>query len=221
MARIVGFLLQPPAWVGAAPEVASLDDVRGLRRTVLERRLRCGLAARVTLDGEFLFDFSGRAARVDAAEHDAVLRDRVMLLNAFLALLHTEYRRCEKKSHQLMLVDARELLLGDRFDALSVVGNDTVAHLLDVSDPSTYALRSPPSDRRLWRLAVYPQPVVARALDGLDELVLGDGLGVEAADLLVRACAAHHAAASHAALIQSWALVERLLTLDGTADSRR
>lgn len=218
---VMGLVIQPAVWLGHRP--TGLDGggvISGFRDDVFHDHLHCGLEARATVDGVILFDFS--AWRPGDMEGDVGriqegLRNRLLALNAYLAGFFTEFRRKHDQGPHLMAADAQELITTDSLDAeLWGSRDDTVSHLIGVVDPSTYERGKPPAgDRRLLRHHVVSAAVVEAAFARLDALLDGPDLsGAEMADLLLRACFAHQNFVPHSALIEAWAIAERLLRLE-------
>lgn len=214
----MGFIIQPAIWLGRQP--AGLDNggvISGFRDEVFREHLLCGLEARATVDGVILFDFSGwspGAMDGDDGDFQRRLRNRLVALNAYLAGFFTEFRRQHDQGPQLMVANAQELITTHGLDAeLWVSRDDAVSHLIKVNDASTYERGKPAAeDRRLLRTHVVSTAVVEAAFARLDALLVGPDLGLaEMADLLLRASHAQQNFVPHGALIEAWAVTERVL----------
>lgn len=217
---VMGLVIQPAVWLGRRP--TGLDGggvISGFRDDVFHGRLQCGLEARATVDGVVLFDFSAWPPGAMEGHVGGIqegLRNRLLALNAYLAGFFTEFRRQHDQGPHLMAANAQELITTHSLDP-ELLGSrdDTVSHLIGVVDSSTYERGKPPAeDRRLLRSHMVSAAVVEAAFARLDALLDGPDLSrAEMADLLLRASRAHQNFVPHSALIEAWAIAERVLRL--------
>jgi len=98
---VVGYYLWPPFWVGEPPPPSFPDpqiiiDVQDLEREVYSKSLQAGISVSVLRGGLFKFDLSnwppGRSddsCLPGSVESYRFWRNRIMLMNAHLACLHS------------------------------------------------------------------------------------------------------------------------------------
>jgi hypothetical protein len=149
------------------------------------------------------------------ADRSTALRNRLVVLNAHAALLLSEVRRRQQIGVALMTVNVSDVITATDVDAEAwgVTNSPAVGHYLNIVSPDSYnPLRPATHDFRHHRtLAVDPTAVDA-SLATLDALLREDRFGVvEMLDLLHRAAHAAQDYAAHAALVQAWAVIEKLV----------
>jgi hypothetical protein len=135
---------------------------------------------------------------------DAIL-NRTTVMNAFLALLYTEAISANRMLPHRMVVTP-ETIIGGGF------GTPYSAHLFGSRFPGTYRQGPPFADFRMRRNFAWETELVANATERLGDLIdQGGADSLLLADLFLRASKAAQDHNHSAALIDYWAITERLL----------
>lgn len=159
-----GFYHWPPIWVGNSAE--SVDSLRSddPNTIALHRNLQCGVVAKVSLKGLFVFDFSNwqPGALETTAGWEVAITARIRFMNLLLACLYSTVFRTNSQTMEKMFIDhqtyafAREFSLHpfrlgcdsrqaaiireneqehrDRYPWHCVVSTDTVSKSLALAD---------------------------------------------------------------------------------------
>lgn len=224
-----GFYHDPPLWFGSSaydflrpPEVIDFDAFRDV---VAQQPLANGIEVKVTREGFVGFSFAawppaalpvasvGPGVTFEEQAEAIVCRTQVM--NSFLALLYTNEIVLQRHLRRRMVVTP-ELVISMQGldDSGRGFGNTTVAHLAMSSFPATYQ-QGPAAlmDDRLRRIGPpVPLAVVEKTLADLSHLMADhEADGVQLVDLFLRASKAHQDHNYSAALINYWAISEKLL----------
>jgi hypothetical protein len=224
-----GFYHDPPLWfVSSAydflhpPEAIDFDAFRGL---VALQSLANGIEVKVTREGLVGFSFAAwpPAALPVAAvgsgttfeeQVEAIVR-RTQVMNSFLAFLYTNEITLQRHLRRRMVVTPELVISMEGLDDSGRgFGNTTAAHLAMSSFPSTYQQGSAGlMDDRLRRPGPpVPLAVVEKTLADLSTLMADHETdGVQLVDLFLRASKAHQDHNYSAALINYWAISEKLL----------
>jgi hypothetical protein len=224
------FYHDPPMWVGTSP-VDHTDsppsvDFDSLREPVFEAELSGGIKLRVSREGLFKFDFSNWEPGVYPPDDDgtpapfddqvAVILARTTVMNSLLGFLYTNELKMHRFSRDQMVVTPETVISTGSFDGdLSMgFGNQRVSHLALSSYPSTYLPSLPVTmDNRIqMRGAPLPIDVMTKTADDLSHLIEEWGTdGLLLIDLFMRASKAYQDHNYSAALINHWAITEKLL----------
>jgi hypothetical protein len=224
------FYHDPPMWVGTSPVDHTVSppvlDFDSLREPVFETELSGAIKLRVTREGLFKFGFAewepgvyppeegGRLAPFDAQV--TVILARTTVMNAFLAFIYTNELKLHRFSRDQMVVTPETIIPTGGFDDdLSMgFGNQRVSHLALSSFPSTYLPSLPATmDSRIQMRGV-PLPIDVLTRSTSDTSTLIDNWGTDGlllADLFLRASRAYQDHNYSAALINHWAITEKLL----------
>ncbi len=226
MRQVNGIYHDPPIWVGPRVIDFAKDDrqsLRRLREEVFRGQIGDAIELMVTREGLFAFDFEKWApghmpATVDTPfeKMAATFLNRTLVINSFLAFLYTW---CLVEYHRLVdrMVATPELLIAmDKLadDSSMGFGNQRVGHLVMSSFESTYLPDRPVSfdDRLSFRQFELPPEGIAQVVANLAQLLDEHGLpGLLLVDLFLRASKSLQDHNYAAALINYWAVSERLI----------
>lgn len=221
----------PVVWIGSSPVVDDEVEVGRLGETVWRETLGSGVEAKASCDGMFSFGLSGWAsgryltprermqpggtAGYDLAE---VRAQRIKLLNAHLACLYTVLWRLQDSTPKRMLVSPDDLVIMKRFDDDSehITSDERFQSLMEARDPAWIRDWSPPTEldwRFSQRVMVVEVETVEESFALLDEVLSHpdeDALTLVA--LYARAAKHHEERNYDVCLINSWAIIERLLS---------
>ena len=182
----------------------------------------------LTREGLIAFDFANwpPAARPKGAKPAfeqlaEVQRYRTIFINAFLAILYTNVAKYDNRALDRMLVDPHRLISMDTLDpdsnmGFGSVGDSNLVTLSFTLMPPELPLINSPNPQLFANLASRT-PVSAEAVNAsiamLEAFVDKHGLwGLTMLDLIQRASYAFQAHEYEAALIDYWALSERLIS---------
>jgi hypothetical protein len=221
--HFAGFYHDPPFWVGSNPinrSSSEAPDFKAFRDEAVRRNVTDELVLRVTREGLFAFDFAkwppGAApAETSLDQRAQTTLNRSLVMNAFLSFLYTYVRRVQKRECERMVVTPELMISMTALDSWSMgFGNQRVAHLALSGLPGTYLPGVPAiMDSRLTtRTLVIDVIAVERAADAAAEVLTVHGQdGLLLVDLFLRASKAYQDHNYSAALINNWAITEKLL----------
>lgn len=228
--QVSGIYHDPPIWVGARIIDFASDDrqsLRRLREEIFREQIADSIELMVTREGLFAFDFEkwapghmpadGKDGTPVPFEKTAETHlNRTLVINSFLALLYTW---CSVEQHHLVdrMVATPELLIS--MDTLSAdsdmgFGNQRVSHLALSGFESTYVPGGPVSfdDRLSFRHFELSPEGISHVVANLSQLLDRRGLaGLLLVDLFLRASKSFQEHNYAAALINYWAVSERLI----------
>ena len=223
------FYHDPPLWVGPSPVDYAVSpssfDFDSLREPMFETALSGGIKLRVTREGLFKFGFvdwepgvyplepGGGMVPFDAQV--AVILARTTVMNSFLAFLYTNEMSMHNFNRDQMVVTPETIIPTGAFeiDLGMSFGNQHVSHLALSSYPSTYRSNIPATaDNRIQGRVSLQIDVLRKAADDLSRLIDSSGTdGLLLTDLFLRASRAYQDHNYSAALINHWAITEKLL----------
>jgi len=228
--QVSGIYHDPPIWVGARVIDFARDDrqvLKRLREEVFRGEIGDVIELMVTREGLFAFDFEkwtpGRmpadgkdGAPVPFEKMAETQLNRTLVINSFLALLYT-WCLVEQRHLVDRMVATPELLISmDKLsdDSAMGFGNQRVSHLALSSFESTY-LRDRPigfDDRLTFRNFELPVEAISHVVASLSQLLDNRGLdGLLLVDIFLRASKSFQDHNCPAALIDYWAVCERLI----------
>ena len=229
-----GFYHDPPLWVGTVPVNFSskvpIVDWTQLRRLAFRKVLANGIEIKVTIEGLFAFDFStwppaalipsppDRTKPFDGVpsfeERAAVVLERTLVMNAFLAFMYTRDLRHGSLARKIMTVTPEVLISMVNIDTISGLGSQRVSQLYllasqaENSSSNEYLF----ADERVMGRIGIAKEIVEMAADDLAALMRAyPEDGVLVADLVLRAGKAGQDHNYSAALITYWAITEKML----------
>lgn len=215
---VIGFayVLMPPVWLGGSLAEADLAAPRGTWDEIARAELTSGITAWCFRNGLFAFDLTewplGAPGWADAETVRERDRWRTHLVNTHLACLYTASKRRGPTLHP-MLVNPDDLIHLHSPDTFSAGGMVATTQVLR-ANWTTNSGPPPKDDWRLLRGTTVDLDAITQSYDQLDEILStgnADQL-LPVVDVALRGSVAHYAKAWDAALIQSWAAIERLLT---------
>lgn len=216
-----GYLMRPPVWLGGSLQDGSTEDVRAMWDRVAKADLPFGIRAWCFRNGLFVFNLAawepGAPAPAKERGDQNAIRERVRwrsnLLNTHLACLYTASKRRDRKSLPPILVAPSEVLNIQDDGAFGMTGE--LAGLGLVLARWTTRDGPPPVDD--WRYK-RPNTLSPEVLDDayalLASILSGPGGDrvLPLIDLAQRSSVAHMNHSFDVSLIQSWAVIEALLT---------
>jgi hypothetical protein len=222
---ISGYYHFPPMWIGiTVEEGVTRMAVEERQKTILSADLDNGLCVKVSRDGMFLFDFSGwpdaKPTITDfARSSQAALLRRLLVLNAYVACLHTailEQGEIWPKS----VVDLFTTINADSLDATEFVYRDSRIAALAGGGIRTFSqgagsYAAPFLDVRAdLRSLTVSEVAVQRSIDLLLEVLSKDYPGAaELTEFYLKACKATEEFDSSLSHTVSWAVCEKLLNV--------
>jgi hypothetical protein len=223
---------EPALWVAGAPwqsiAQATHADLAHMRDVVLKGNIGTFAEVMVTREGLFAFDFTNwHPATRPASDHPTfdqladVQRNRTLFINAFLALLYTNVAKQDNLALDRMLVAPHSLVTMDRLDPASNmgfggIGASSLVTLSYTLMPAELPLFNSPNPQLLVYLtsrSTVSTEAVEASIFALQAFVDARGLwGLVMLDLFHRASFAFQAHDYEAALIDYWAVSERLIS---------
>jgi hypothetical protein len=228
---IAGFYHDPPLFVGEKP--VDIPDGGGtphvhfdrFSREVMRTTLAGGLEISVTVDGEFMFDFT---ALPDCVYPHGDMRDflamadirgrRIRFMNAYLAFFYTREILAENRSYERMLVTMN--LMFSKGTGMNPMVGPMMASRYPQYSPSAATMLA------VARMGPISVEVAADAASDLSALIEAHGSdGVMLADLYLRAGHAYQEHNHSFSLVSFWTIIERLINnlwkkLQGDHESR-
>jgi hypothetical protein len=223
---------EPGLWIGGAPWQSMADATHAglarMRDIVVKGRIGAFADVIATREGLIAFDFTNwQPAAALAIDHPSfdqlaeVQRNRTLFINAFLALLYTNVAKHDNLALDRMLVTPTCLIAMDKLDPQSnmgfgTIGEASLATLSYTLMPPELPLFNSPNPQLLSNLisrsAVSPEAVHS-SVAMLEVFVGQRGVwGLIMLDLVQRASFAFQTHDYEAALIDYWAVSERLIS---------
>jgi hypothetical protein len=217
-----GYFLRPPAWLGGSLDEGSVGEPRAVWDRVEHLVIPHGISTWCFRNGLVVFNLASwkpgaptpAAKRGDPEAIRARLRWRTYLLNTHLACLYTSCKRRDRNSLSPMALAANEVINIQDDGAFGVAG--------DLAGPGLVRLRwttadgpPPAGDWRFDRAAGVSTAALRDSYELLSSVLRRPDGGEEVlplVDLALRSAVAHTNNTFDASLIQSWALIERVLT---------
>ena len=215
-----GYFLYPPTWLGASPLEGTPEDPRSVWDPIVTGvSLPEGIKATCIRNGLFRFDLADWALGAPIPREESPepgvrverIRWRTVLMNAHLACLYTAQKRIDGRGRAPMVVTPRKLMNVQDDGGTSVIDAPELGELLRLQWTST-SPRPAPTDWRLARTDVISIEAIQHSFELLRPMITADGELLGLAALALKSAAAHDSQDFDAGLIQSWALVERLVT---------
>lgn len=223
---------EPGLWIGGAPWLSIADathaDLARMRDVVVKVKMGVFAEVMATREGLIAFDFENwQPAAALGNDHPSfdqlaeVQRNRTLFINAFLALLYTNVVKHDNLVLDRMLVTPTCLISMDRLDPQSnmgfgTIGEASLATLSYTLMPAELPLFNSPNRQLLSNLM--PRSTISaeavKSTVGMLEVFMGQrGVwGLIMLDLIERASFAFQAHDYEAALIDYWAVSERLIS---------
>ena len=215
-----GYFLYPPTWLGASPLEGTPEDPRSTWDPVVTAvSLPESIEVTCIRNGLFRFDLAGwalgapipRGKPPEPGVRVERIRWRTVLMNAHLACLYTAQKRIDDRRRAPMVVTPRKLMNFQEDGGTSVIDAPELGELLRLQWTSL-SPRPAPTDWRFARLDTVSVETIQHSFELLRPMITADGQLLSLVALALKSAAAHDAQDFDAGLIQSWALVERLLT---------
>lgn len=203
-----GFYHWPPIWLGADEEAIGLAHSADPNTEVFANTMRCGVIAKASMKGVFVFDFSnwpGGAIKSIGVWEEPVLA-RMRFMNLFLACFYSVTFRKQRRTMEKMFIDfssyafARELDLNPlRF------GCDMRQAAVIQANEAEHIKPCP------WHLIV-TLGVVSEAIELTDAAVANKSSDAATlGELLLYAFELHDSGKYEASHISAWTIAERCL----------
>lgn len=223
---------EPGLWIGGAPwqsiTSATHADLARMRDIVVTGKIGAFVDVIATREGLIAFDFANwqpaAALAIDHPSFDQLAetqRNRTLLINAFLALLYTNVAKHDNLALDRMLVTPARLITMDGLDPQSSMGFGTIgeASLATLSYtlmPAELPLFNSPNPQLLSNVmsrSTITAAAVQSSVATLEVFMGQRGLwGLIMLDLIQRASFAFQTHDYEAALIDYWAVSERLIS---------
>jgi hypothetical protein len=212
-----GYYLYPPAWLGESPTEGGADRVWTTWDPITSADVSNGIAARCFRNGLVTFDLTGWTLGAPGPPDEQVApeellnrtRWRSLLMNSHLACLYTAWKRIDGLTGPVRAISPREVIHVQENGGMTVQAPE-LGELLRVKWTSLSPLPDPP-DWRLGRGRVFSLAAVDESFRLLSDVVASNEL-LQLVDNALRGVAGHTAHEFDSSLIQTWAVVEQLLT---------
>ncbi len=203
--------------LGLSPQITENWDVH-----IYEKHLESGLHVKILHTGLFMFDFSNcfvegaKSEQTDDLETlERILSERLYIFNAHLLCCYSELKKFTNLDRQKHYVQRNHLLnISDinTPDLFQTIDRD-YRHLdLKINNTKLYTSTSITSEQLTLAKGFYPIAVFEESFLSLDKLLrLNEPEALQLADLLAFSLYELDNHRYHTALIQAWAIIEKIL----------
>lgn len=198
----------PPIWLGSGEEMIKSAFAIDPNTEVLAYTMGCGIEARASLKGVFVFDFSNwpHGALISIQEWEKPVIARMRFMNLFLACFYSLLFQRAKKIMEKMFIDYSSYAFARKLDLDPTrLGCDWRQAALIQENEKNHQVVSP------WHPIVTPE-LISDAIKTADSaLVNGAKDAAILGELLLHAFASHDNGKYEASHISAWTIVERCL----------